>query len=280
MGTRRPPQRAQRRSSAAPTREPHSPTAAAASSKTVRSGKPQPRPPKFVRRSAAAAKPAKSGRAGRSTSRQAESGRGSKVAAKPSAVKRPGKSPSRFRRTSSSAVEEAKQTGAKKARNAHVLSLGFKRGPRLRVSAVALLGIIALVGAFIVPPVFNLLDQIGQARALHSKLEQAKAENVDLRRQVKRWSDPAFMASQARERLGYVKKGETQYVVMDPGKKYQQKAQIESHKGPKEPWFMIMSQTTKTAGKASKAKAGKQSSKGSPQEGATQVPKEKEEQGN
>ena len=184
--------------------------------------------------------------------------------------------PSRFRR-SSEAVERARILGAKKSQRARTISLGFKKGPHIRVSFVAMLGVLALVGAFVVPPLFNLFDQMEQARSLHRQLEEAKAQNVELRRQVQRWSDPAYMASQARQRLGYVKKGETQFVVVDPGKNYKRDAQIKPHRGPKEPWFMIMSETTKAAGKATTPKRTHSSGRGTPQEGATQAPKEDKE---
>lgn len=52
--------------------------------------------------------------------------------------------------------------------------------------------------------------------ATRQEITDRKARIAELQREVDRWSDPAFVKAQARERLGWVVPGETGYKVVGP----------------------------------------------------------------
>lgn len=133
-------------------------------------------------------------------------------------------------------------------------------------------GMVGLIMVLVGPPILDLFDQIGQARELSAQVKVAKEKNRQLRRELSKWQNPDYMAAQARERLGYVNKGQTQYIVVDPDPKYQRQPAIRSQMTVPQPWFMILEETTETAGKARAAKAGNKH--GTPREGATETPGE------
>ena len=62
--------------------------------------------------------------------------------------------------------------------------------------------------------------------------------NADMQRQLDLWNDPDYISTQARERLGFVRPGETQYTVVDPGPQYQDSAlaAAAASTGPARPW--------------------------------------------
>lgn len=58
------------------------------------------------------------------------------------------------------------------------------------------------------------LTQREHLQELSADIEETRAEIQALEREKRRWQDPAFVESQARERLDYVAPGETSYVVL------------------------------------------------------------------
>ena len=59
---------------------------------------------------------------------------------------------------------------------------------------------------------FILRQQVAQAQADVSK---ARNDVTNMQTEVKRWEDPVYIRSQARNRLYYVMPGEVSYLVMD-----------------------------------------------------------------
>lgn len=80
------------------------------------------------------------------------------------------------------------------------------------VTLVVLVGFLAL---FLAPTLRGYLDQ----RAEISRMEQLVADEqrriADIEAQLEAWQDPAFVERQARERLRFVKPGETAFTVLD-----------------------------------------------------------------
>lgn len=86
----------------------------------------------------------------------------------------------------------------------------------LRISGFSALMLALLVLAIIVlaPNLRILIDQRQQIAALQEEVAQA-GESVDnLTDDVARWDDPAYIESQARERLFYVFPGDVSYLVV------------------------------------------------------------------
>ena len=59
------------------------------------------------------------------------------------------------------------------------------------------------------------LQQRAHIEDLKSEITARESSIADLAREKQRWDDPAYVAQQARERFGYVKPGETPYIMLD-----------------------------------------------------------------
>ncbi|NBW73409.1 MAG: septum formation initiator family protein [Microbacteriaceae bacterium] len=75
---------------------------------------------------------------------------------------------------------------------------------------------ILVFGVFLVGPklgeYFTMQTQIAQ---LNANLEKSKNQIKELTDEKKRWDDPVYIRSQARDRLFYVVPGEISYLVLD-----------------------------------------------------------------
>ena len=88
-------------------------------------------------------------------------------------------------------------------------------GVRLSGFMVIMLGLVVLAAFVLVPTIGTYVDQRQQIAALVSAVEVTQDQVEDLEAQRERWNDPAYIMTQARERLYYVKPGEVPYLVVD-----------------------------------------------------------------
>ena len=79
---------------------------------------------------------------------------------------------------------------------------------------LAIVGIAVLVT--LVPTARSLARQRADIAALEAQVAQGKADVAALRAETEKWSDPAYIEQQARERLKFVKPGDKSYSVIDP----------------------------------------------------------------
>ncbi|PZQ89965.1 MAG: hypothetical protein DI534_08905 [Leifsonia xyli] len=88
-----------------------------------------------------------------------------------------------------------------------------------RLSGFALTVIGLLVAALVVlaPQLKTLVEQRQQIAQLEQQVAGAKGDLDKLDAEVNRWSDPAYVEAQARDRLYYVFPGDTAYLVVDAG---------------------------------------------------------------
>ena len=86
----------------------------------------------------------------------------------------------------------------------------------IRVSgfAVTVLGLIVLGLIVLAPNLRELVDQQRQIAELQQQKKDAQAQVDQLTEQLARWSDPAYIEAQARDRLYYVKPGEYPYLIV------------------------------------------------------------------
>jgi len=90
--------------------------------------------------------------------------------------------------------------------------------PRLFTARAMVLGVVVMLAFVLVYPTLHAyLAQRSQLATLDAQVAAAQAHNDDLQNQLQRWQDPAFVTSQARERLAFVLPGERAYRVVDPG---------------------------------------------------------------
>ncbi|MFG6445172.1 septum formation initiator family protein [Microbacterium sp. P06] len=86
-------------------------------------------------------------------------------------------------------------------------------GIRFSGFMVIMLGLVVLAVFVLVPTVGTYVDQRQQIAALQDAVSLSESEVADLEAQRDRWTDPAYITTQARERLYYVKPGEVVYLV-------------------------------------------------------------------
>ncbi|QCR41968.1 septum formation initiator [Microbacterium sp. SGAir0570] len=87
----------------------------------------------------------------------------------------------------------------------------------IRVSGFAfiMLGLVVLAACVLVPSVSTYLDQRAQIAALEESVRVGQDEVDALYAEREQWRDPAFIMTQARERLYYVRPGEVVYLIDD-----------------------------------------------------------------
>ncbi|WP_036329558.1 septum formation initiator family protein [Microbacterium sp. B19] len=88
-------------------------------------------------------------------------------------------------------------------------------GLRISGFVVIMLGLVVLGTFVLVPTVGTYMNQRQQIQALQSAVALSQNEVADLRSQRERWSDPAYITTQARERLFYTMPGEVVYLIDD-----------------------------------------------------------------
>lgn len=144
----------------------------------------------------------------------------------------------------------ASKTGPQTGQHPVVTATEMGRGPSQTVGArLLLVGVIVLVIFVVIfTPLRNWMELRTQAQELSLQVQQARAENAQLKGQLKRWDDPDYVASQARSRLGYVRKGETTYILVDPPKNAKSRENNPA-RDLKAPWFTIIARSTLEASK-------------------------------
>lgn len=92
-------------------------------------------------------------------------------------------------------------------------------GIRLSAFSVIMLSLVVLGAWVLVPTLGTFIDQRQKIAALEASVQVSEDQIDDLIAQRERWSDPAYITTQARERLYYVKPGEVVYLIdndLDP----------------------------------------------------------------
>ncbi|WP_249363379.1 FtsB family cell division protein, partial [Cellulomonas fimi] len=91
------------------------------------------------------------------------------------------------------------------------------RLPRLFTVRVMVFSLVLLLAFVLVSPTLHsYLEQQQELAELRAQVAAAKARNDELRDDLGRWDDPAYVAAQARERLSFVLPGEKAFRVLDP----------------------------------------------------------------
>lgn len=137
------------------------------------------------------------------------------------------------------------QKKEKAPRREHFLSKGESfelGGQRFSVRWLSFILLLGVVMVLLVPKLYVWMKQEEELRAITIQVQLAQQRNAEMQEKLELWNDPEFIASQARERLGYVKPGETQYTVVDPGEGYQDLAQVAAApvEGPARPWLQVV----------------------------------------
>jgi len=95
------------------------------------------------------------------------------------------------------------------------------RNLRLSGFAFTVLGLIVLSVVVLAPSLRILVEQQQQIAQLRTAVENEKNRVDELDENVARWEDPAYIESQARDRLNYVYPRDYTYLVIDDGETVQ-----------------------------------------------------------
>lgn len=90
---------------------------------------------------------------------------------------------------------------------------GWLGGIRLSGFMVIMMGLVVLAAFVLVPTIGTYVAQRQQITALQSAVQVGEDEVADLEAERARFKDPAYITTQARERLYYVRPGEVVYLV-------------------------------------------------------------------
>ncbi|WP_460475522.1 FtsB family cell division protein [Brachybacterium huguangmaarense] len=90
-------------------------------------------------------------------------------------------------------------------------------GPVLGLTrrALVLIALVVIALATLVPTLNSYVSQRQQLAEARAEVARSQAAVDDMRAQVDRWEDPAYVAAQARERLLFAMPGETRYRLTD-----------------------------------------------------------------
>ena len=147
------------------------------------------------------------------------------------------KRPVVHRRTRTTAATRAAEEAAKRRRTGLT--------SRAAVLAIAVCAVVLTLAV----PLQQYLAQRAQLSDLVGQERTERARVAALEQQQARWNDPAYVREQARERLHFVKPGETAYVIVDPTPQPQPKTiaapKVQKKEGP---WYGELWSTVTTAG--------------------------------
>ena len=94
-------------------------------------------------------------------------------------------------------------------------SVAWLRNFRMSGFALTLLGLAVAALVVLAPQLKILVEQRQQIAQLEREVEAARGHLDDIDAEVARWSDPAYVEAQARDRLYYVYPGDVAYLVID-----------------------------------------------------------------
>jgi len=132
-------------------------------------------------------------------------------------------------------------------------------GIRLSGFMVIMMGLVVLAAFVLVPTIGTYVDQRQQIAALEAAVEVSREDVAELESQRDRWSDPAYITTQARERLYYVRPGEVVYLVendLPPELAPQEQAPVSDEIGQtRTDWMSQLVRSVTAAGLAQTVKA-------------------------
>ncbi len=111
-------------------------------------------------------------------------------------------------------------------------------GLNISVRFLVALAIVGVLLATLVPLGLQWMKQEQSYRSVLQDVASAQEQNEEMRDQLDLWNNEDYVAAQARDRLGYVRPGETQFVVTDAPAEQSQSGEVkEKSAGPEKPWM-------------------------------------------
>ncbi|MBP2378137.1 cell division protein FtsB [Microbacterium phyllosphaerae] len=134
-------------------------------------------------------------------------------------------------------------------------------GIRLSAFSVIMLSLVVLGAWVLVPTLGTFIDQRQKIASLEQSIQVSEDEITALEKERERWEDPAYITTQARERLYYVKPGEVVYLIdndLDPAALPQQQGPVSDtlEETPSD-WMPQLLRTLTAAGLSDTATVGR-----------------------
>jgi cell division protein FtsB len=159
-------------------------------------------------------------------------------------------------RSASSATGRTSTTGApttakvvRRTRSGWRGRVGDAVTNRMARRAAVLVSIAVFLSVLLGSTVAAWLHQRGQISALQDRVATQEQDVAALRAEQERWSDPAYVEQQARQRLKFVKPGEKSYTVLDPATSKDVPITTPGVAQPKTvlPWYQSVWESARTA---------------------------------
>lgn len=128
--------------------------------------------------------------------------------------------------------------------------------PKLFTVRAMVFGCVLLLAFVLVyPTLHSYLQQKSDVEQLRAQVVAAQRHNDDLQADLDRWKDPAYVATQARERLSFVLPGEKAFRVADPETvpdtaPAEQGPASALDTGATQPWYASVWDSVQVAGKS------------------------------
>ncbi len=123
---------------------------------------------------------------------------------------------------------------------------------RLTGRAAILVMVLAVLAVSYASSLRAYLEQRSHIGDLKAQIAERRASIQELEQEKERWQDPAYVSAQARERFGYVKLGETPFVVLEDGEPLESEAELTDPDSiapePERTWFDDAWDSMKIAG--------------------------------
>jgi cell division protein FtsB len=129
--------------------------------------------------------------------------------------------PGRDARTARSSATAPTTTGSLKA-----VRPESKVRSRLTGRAAILVMVLAVLAVSYASSLRAYLEQRSHIVDVKEQIAERQASIEQLQKEKERWQDPAYVSAQARERFGYVKPGETPFVVLEDGKPLESQSEL------------------------------------------------------
>jgi len=91
---------------------------------------------------------------------------------------------------------------------------GFAQRRGISTRLLILFIVLFSVAVTLAPPTQHYFAQRAQISALQADVSSNRAKLQEVRAELERWKDPAYVASEARQRLHFVLPGERQYIIL------------------------------------------------------------------
>jgi len=123
--------------------------------------------------------------------------------------------------------------------------------PSLTGRAAMLALVVCMLAISLAYPLREYLAQRGDISEYEARVREQRARVAELEKAQQRWSDPAYVEAQARQRLRYVMPGEIAYVVLEADDTPPQDGVVVKPPAEAEaaPWYADLWHTVEAAGK-------------------------------